>query len=221
MISVRDVSVGPVLVGTVLAGAALAGTGCTQQAPGPEAQQPVVTVSEPSGSSPDLTATEPSESSPDLTATEPTSDRPIVDVHTRYDVPPDEATRALVAFVRARTESVIAGHDTPELARLTTEPEHRRQLANIRFALRQGYTVPTDPWVAVVTRQRRSFGQVLGVCLWLPSVEFVDPETGQPPSGPVPQRWAPALATLRQQTVTWKVDKLSAPADPGSITCGG
>lgn len=200
------------LVAAVLTGAALSGVGCTQQTPTGDLVQPPTTVTEPSTGTAAQPLTTPSTEGIDSAG---------VQVHARYDVPPDNATRALIAFLRARTESVIVGQQSPQLSRLTTRQEHRRQVTSIRFAVRQGYTVPSEPFVAVVSRHRRSFGQVLGVCLWLPSVEFVDAESGQPPSGPVPRQWAPALVTLRQQTVTWKVDKLSAPADPGSITCGG
>lgn len=199
-------------VAVALVGAVLAGAGCTQQAPTGEGRQPRADV---------LTPSPATDSTPLAVTTSPPANRQAVEVHVRYDVPPDDASRTLVAFVRAHAKSVIAGRATPELARLTTQPEHRRQVAAVRFAVRRGYTVPTDPRVAVVSRQRTDFGQVLGVCVWLPSTEFMDTITGQRPHGPVPREWVPAVATLRKQTVTWKVDKLSAPANPGSMTCGG
>lgn len=171
-----------------------------------------MTVSEPSGGTTVQTPASPSPDAPDV---------PDVEVEVQYSVPPDEASRTLVAFIRAHAESVISGEEAPGLVRLTTQTEYRRQLTSLRFADRRGYVVPTRPRIAVVSRQRHTFGQVLGICLWLPSTEFVDAASGQPPSGPVPQRWAPAYAKLTGQTVTWKVDKLSPPAGSSRISCGG
>ncbi len=198
----------------VLAGAAVE-AGCTQQAPSGNGVHPPATVSEPSGGTTVPTPASPSPDAPDA------PDVLEVEVEVRYSVPPDEASRTLVAFIRAHAESVISGEEAPGLAQLTTQTEYRRQLISLRFADRRGYVVPTRPRIAIVSRQSREFGQVLGVCLWLPSTEFVDAHTGQSPSGPVPREWAPALATLREQTVTWKVDKLSSPAGSSRISCGG
>lgn len=195
----------------VLAGAAVE-AGCTQQAPSGNGVHPPATVSEPSGGTTVQTPASPSPDAPDV---------PEVEVEVRYSVPPDEASRTLVAFIRAHAESVISGEEAPGLAQLTTQTEYRRQLISLRFADRRGYVVPTGPRIAIVSRQPQEFGQVLGVCLWLPSTEFVDAHTGQSPSGPVPREWAPAFATLREQTVTWKVDKLSPPAGSSRISCGG
>jgi hypothetical protein len=81
--------------------------------------------------------------------------------------------------------------------------------------------VPTRPEVAVVESLSPSPGQaLLGVCLWLPSTEFVDELTGVSPAGPVPEEWLPAVAQLSRRQVTWVVDTLKPPTTEFMPDCG-
>ena len=92
----------------------------------------------------------------------------------------------------------------------------------VAFAAQHGYVVPDVPRVAVVSATTPTAGTAsLGVCLWLPSTEYVDADTGQPPSGPVPERWVPAVATLSEGSVTWMVDMLTSPDNISTVNCRG
>ena len=130
-------------------------------------------------------------------------------------------TRTLTRFVAAHATSVIAGRPTATLRRVSTAAELRRQVAVVDYAVAHGLTVPARPRIAVVSSRRPSPDRaVLGVCLWLPSTEYVDELSGQPPNGPVPRQWLPAEAFVTRQTVTWRVDKLSATSG-ARVDCGG
>ncbi len=145
-----------------------------------------------------------------------------VKVHMRLLVPSGPETKALSAFIAAHARSIRVGQPTGSLKRVASAAEYQRQLGVIRYARENGLTVPSDPNVAVVDRRELDSGGVaLGVCLWLPSTEYVDQITGNPPSGPVPERWMPAVATVTQQTKTWFVDKLAAPEQRNAPICGG
>lgn len=142
-------------------------------------------------------------------------------VHVQYQVRPDDATKALVAFIEARTVSVIRQHSTAILGKVATPAELVRQRRAINFAARRNYTVPTEPIIEILSVTGVGARRQVGACLWLPSTEYVDATTGQPPSGQVPRSWAGAIATVRRQTVAWKVDSLSAPRDNEALRCGG
>jgi len=143
-----------------------------------------------------------------------------VDVVSRVGASP-EAT-AFAAYVRARTASFLAGSATPSLRLHTTGRELRRQQGLVTSAVESGFTVPAQPRVALVGRQRvASDATVLGVCLYLPSTEYVDAITGDSPYGDVPQRWQAAVVRLVSSPVTWKVDKVVPPPKAGGPNCRG
>ena len=128
---------------------------------------------------------------------------------------------ALVSFVKAHAESVNSGDVTPLLVTVTTPAELARQRQVVDFAVAQGYVVPSEPVVRVVSvLQRSAKTEVLGTCFWLPSTEYREADTGRSPSGPVPRAWAPAVATLRLANLTWSVDTLSKPDNETTIRCG-
>lgn len=155
-----------------------------------------------------------------------TVDAATVTVHTRVDVPASQAVRALVAFVKAHAESLNSGKVTRSLSSVTTATELARQQRVVDFAVSMGYVVPTAPVVRVVSVVRQTAAlEMLAVCFWLPSTEYVDERTGRPPNGPVPRAWAPAVATVRLSNVrlanvTWAVDNLEQPGNETTIRCG-
>lgn len=143
-------------------------------------------------------------------------------VHVEYQVAPGPDAKALVTFIAAHATSVIRQHVTRQLEAVTTSAELSRQRAAIRFATRQHYTVPPEPIVRIVSVARDGArNRQVGMCLWLPSTEYVDAATGRLPSGDVPQAWVQAIAILQRQTVTWKVDRVSSPTNPNRLSCGG
>jgi hypothetical protein len=145
-----------------------------------------------------------------------------VEVRARLEVEPSTATRALVRFVREHAVSVNRGHVTPGLRAVAAPAELRRQRQVVRDARAQGYAVPTRPQLAIVSVAGRSARAVhLEVCLWLPSVEYVDAASGRPAAGQVPRQWAPVRATVGMYQMTRMVDKL-VPARPDDDDfCGG
>lgn len=187
----------------------LAGAGCTQHH-SDDGIQPLVTGS--ATSQPVLSA------SPSHSPGQPGGVR----AHVQYQVTSGADTRVLVAFIEAHARSMIRQRVTGQLAKLATPRELARQRQAIRFARRHNYTVPTHPVVRIpsITRTRPRQRQV-GVCLWLPSTEYLDRQTGRSPAGQVPQSWAAAIAILRRQTVSWKVDRVSSPTDHEKLSCGG
>lgn len=152
----------------------------------------------------------------------PTSDggQP-VRVEASIGVPGSRAVAALVPFVQAHAESVNAGRVTADLVSATTPAELARQRQVVAFASAQGFLVPSTPVLRVVSVLDRSASVArFGICLWLPSTEYVDARTGRPPNGPVPQTWAPAVATVRLANLTWSVDNLREPDNETTIGCG-
>lgn len=158
------------------------------------------------------------ESPPPSTPTDSTGVQPQV----QYEVPPGPETKALVKFLTAHTMSVVRKRVTRQLKEVAMPAELARQRQVIRFAALHDYTVPLHPVALIVSISRDDARQRhIGVCLWLPSTEYVDARTGRPASGQVPQSWAPAIASLHRLTVTWKVGSLSPARDYHQISCGG
>jgi hypothetical protein len=130
--------------------------------------------------------------------------------------------QAFLAFVRAHAESVNTGYATTELSRVTTAPEHARQVDVIDWAASQGYAVPDHPRVAVLASSTDPAGDVLlDVCLWLPSTEFVSRVSGLPVDPEVPDTWRPAGATLTRHNDGWRVARLADAHRQHPISCGG
>ncbi len=129
---------------------------------------------------------------------------------------------ALRTFILERTRSIIAGDATPRLRKVSSAAEYARQRLVIGDAAQRGLTVPTRPLAVVVRAQRRRDDRILlGVCLWLPSTEFVDEVTGVSPAGPVPPEWLAAVAHASKQPMTWVVDRLTSPRTAFVPDCGG
>ncbi len=142
-------------------------------------------------------------------------------VRASIGVPRSRAVAALLSFVEAHAESVNSGRVTRRLVSVTTPTELARQRQVVGFAAANGYAVPTTPSVQVVSVIDRSPTLArLGACFWLPSTEYQDARTGRSPAGPVPQAWAPAVATVRLVKMTWSVDNLSKPDNQTTIRCG-
>lgn len=165
---------------------------------------------------PTISVSSPPTSEPPGTATTP------VTVRADLLIGRTPAVAAVVAFVKAHAESIDAGRVTPSLVAATTPAQLARQRQVVAFAVASGFAVPTEPVLRVVrVLDHPASGESLAVCLWLPSTEYVDAETGQPPNGPVPAQWAPAVATVRLEKVTWSVDTLKEPDHQTTIRCGG
>ena len=143
-----------------------------------------------------------------------------VDVQLR--VPKSAATEAFASYVEEHARSVIGGSPTPGLRDVTSPAEYDRQVQVVNDARDRGLVVPTRPQVAVVAARSTDDGETeLGVCLYLPSTEFVDKITGVSPAGQVPDTWAPAVATVAKETLTPVVDKLGQPGTTFAPDCGG
>jgi len=128
---------------------------------------------------------------------------------------------SLVAFVREHAASINSGRVTPGLEAVTTPRELARQRAVVDYAVAKGYVVPSTPVIRVRSvLDESASSKALAACLWLPSTEYLDRETGEPPNGPVPSVWAPAVATVRLVDLTWSVDNLRRPEDQTKINCG-
>jgi hypothetical protein len=140
----------------------------------------------------------------------------------RLEVPESDATKAFAAYVMEHARSVIAGAPTTRLREITSSAEYDRQVQVVGEAKDRGLTVPTRPQVTVLeSRPAGSGATLLGVCLYLPSTEFVDRVTGVSPAGEVPDTWVPAVATVANETLTPVVDKLGQPGTTFAPACGG
>jgi hypothetical protein len=156
----------------------------------------------------------------------PDSGAASVSVAARLDVPASPATRALVSYTRAHAQAVIAGSVTSELRTLTSPSLLAYQRRTVASARSKGFVVPTRPRMKIVSADRRGPGQeALGVCYWLPSVEYVDAVSGAPASE-VPKAWIGAIARVARtpavgQPVTWIVAKVGPPTKRDEVDCGG
>jgi hypothetical protein len=131
------------------------------------------------------------------------------------------ASRAFVEFIAARVDSMRAGEVTTLLRHRSTPAQLRTQSEAVGYAANHGLTVPSRPRVAVVSTKTTGGAVTLGVCLWLPSTEFVDSVTGTPPGDDIPRAWLPATATLVRSGVTWVVDTVVSPGAPLVDLCRG
>jgi len=184
--------------------AALLLTGCSQGTAAPP--------SKPTVDNPTLSISPPPTTTPGAA---------VVSVQASIGVPSSQAVTALVSFVKAHAESVNSGRVTRLLVAVATPAELARQRQVVDFAVAKGYVVPSTPMVRVVSViDKSATAKSFGTCFWLPSTEYQDAKTGQPPSGPVPKVWAPAVATVRLAKVTWSVDTLSEPDNETTIRCG-
>lgn len=155
-------------------------------------------------------------------ATSSASARDAVRVEVSLKVGASRETKALTAYLRARTESFLRGSITPRLRAHATRSEFRRQRGLVRSAVEGGFTVPARPRAAVIGRQRPApKTTVLDVCFYLPSTEYLDQTTGKSPYGEVPRRWQPATVRMVKSPVTWKVAKVVPPPKQGGPTCRG
>lgn len=144
-----------------------------------------------------------------------------VSVQVDLQVPSSPAIDAVLDFVHGHAESVRAGRPTARLIDVTSRDELARQRTVIGYAADRGWTVPPRPILRVVSAQRVAADrEQVGVCLWLPSTEYVDATTGKPPTGTVPEAWAPAIADVRRVAVTWVIDSMVRPGTKVTMTCG-
>jgi len=178
------------------------------------------------GSTPELedplagSTTTPS-SRPPSSGTEPRAAADDVQVDVQLTTRQSPASRAFVEFIAARVDSMRGGEVTTLLRRRSTPAQLQAQSEAVSYAANRGLTVPSRPRVAVVSTKATGGTVTLGVCLWLPSTEFVDSVTGAAPGDEVPRAWLPATATLVRSGVTWVVDTVVSPGAPLVDLCRG
>jgi hypothetical protein len=199
------------LVTVLAASVLLALAGCSDPAPQPTA----------ASSTPVL----PTFPSLDPTAGSAGPSTPPVHVDVRLSVPASPATEALVAYTRAHAESVIAGRSSAELRAVTSRHLLAYQQQVIAAARAKGFAVPTRPRMAVVSGSDAGPGRKrLGVCYWLPSVQYIDASSGAP-TDEVPSTWVGAVALVTRvrsagRPMTWIVAKVEAPTKRDEVDCG-
>jgi len=96
----------------------------------------------------------------------------------------------LTDYLQARQESMRVHAATADLVTTSTFQWLQQQRQVIAVAEEQGWTVPPAATMRVERAVVGGVDAVIGLCLWGPSVDFVDQSTGEPVRRSTPQ-WHP------------------------------
>lgn len=110
----------------------------------------------------------------------------------------------LVEYLRARQASMRERRIVPDMVETATFQWIQRQRAVIADANRRGWTVPARARVRIVGVRPNGADAVVRVCMWGPSVDFVDTETGESVQ-PEVRQWYPFDVRMVQVGDRWYV----------------
>jgi len=129
----------------------------------------------------------------------------------------DEAPMSsLIDYLQARHASMRDHAPTAELVSTSTFQWLQQQRQVIAVADQRGWTVPAAATVAVQRADVGGVDAVISLCLWGPSVDFVDESTGEPVRS-TPAQWHPFDVKMVLASDRWLV----AGAAQGGFRCEG
>ena len=121
----------------------------------------------------------------------------------------DEAMMpTLLDYLQARQESMRQHAATADLVATSTYQWLQQQRVAIATAQQRGWTVPQTATVTVQRVESGSVNAVVGVCLWAPSVDFVDERTGHPVRR-TPVQWYPFDVKMVRTSDRWLVAEVA------------
>ncbi|MDQ3628082.1 MAG: hypothetical protein M3419_04620 [Actinomycetota bacterium] len=119
----------------------------------------------------------------------------------------DERSRPLQRYLAAVGQTVRSKVTSPLFFDSTSAQQMDDRRALAARAKDQGATVADTTLAYLVGLEDRGAAAVAEVCLWAPSVTFVDERTGEP-LRPTPQQWTPRSVTMTfVQQQWWVVDE--------------
>jgi|GEM_PF-3211441 hypothetical protein len=150
-------------------------------------------------------------SSTDTGSSEPTATVVRVDTGRWSD---DVMVPTLVDYLEARQASMRERRIVPDLVETATFQWIQRQRAVIADAKQRDWTVPARAKMRIVGIESGGSDAIVQVCMWGPSVDFVDVETGAPVNAPKRQ-WYPFDVKMVLAGDRWYV----AAAAEGAFGC--
>ena len=126
----------------------------------------------------------------------------------------DAMVPTLVDYLEARQASMRERRITPDLVGTATFQWIQQQRAVIADAKRRGWTVPDEARMQIVGVDADGAEAVVQVCMWGPSVDFVEVETGQSVR-PEKRQWYPFDVKMVMAGERWYV----AAAAQGDFAC--
>jgi len=116
-----------------------------------------------------------------VTAAPPADSDPDTDVRVDTGRWADDAmVPTLVEYLEARQASMRERRIVPDMVATATFQWIQQQRLVISDAEDRGWTVPAEAWMRIVGVEPGNSDAVVRVCMWGPSVDFVDVETGEP-----------------------------------------
>jgi len=126
----------------------------------------------------------------------------------------DVMVPTLVEYLEARQTSLRERRITPEMVETATFQWIQQQRAVIANAKERDWTIPAQARVRVVGVESDVPDAVVHVCMWGPSVDFVDAKTGKPVE-PEVRQWYPFDVKMVMVDDRWYV----AAAAEGEFGC--
>lgn len=126
----------------------------------------------------------------------------------------DVMVPTLVEYLEARQASMRERRIVPAMVETATFQWVQQQRSVIAKAQKRGWTVPAKARMRVVGLDSGSNDAIVRVCMWGPSVDFVDAETGEPVQ-PRKRQWYPFDVKMVMAGERWYV----AAAAEGEFGC--
>jgi hypothetical protein len=126
----------------------------------------------------------------------------------------DVMVPTLVEYLDARQTSMRERRITPEMVETATFQWIQQQRAVIADAKERGWTVPAEAKMRVVGVDEDGPDAVVRVCMWAPSVDFIDANTGKSVD-PEMRQWYPFDVRMVMVDDRWYV----AAAAEGEFGC--
>ena len=120
----------------------------------------------------------------------------------------------LVDYLEARQESMRERRITPAMVETATFQWIQRQRAVIADAKERGWTVPDEARMRIVGVRDRGADAIVRLCMWGPSVDFIEVDTGRPVR-PEKRQWYPFDVKMVQAGEHWYVSA----AAQGKFSC--
>lgn len=126
----------------------------------------------------------------------------------------DVMVPTLVEYLEARQASMRERRIVPDLVETATFQWVQQQRAVIADAKQRGWTVPAEAEMQVVGVESAGLDAVVQVCMWGPSVDFIDAKTGQSVR-PEKRQWYPFDVKMVMAGERWYVSA----AAQGDFAC--
>jgi hypothetical protein len=126
----------------------------------------------------------------------------------------DAMMPTLVEYLDARQTSMRERRITPAMVETATFQWIQQQRAVIADAEQRGWTVPAQARMRIAGVESDGADAVVRVCMWAPSVDFVDAKTGKPVE-PEVRQWYPFDVKMVLADDRWYV----AAAAEGDFGC--